>query len=140
MRGAIHAWAIATLTIGALACDSGPTGVSPIDRIDIESGNGQSAQAGTTLSSPVVAQVYREDGTEALFVLWVEMPGEGTLDLGGARGSGSGVLLQSPDMGTASVTWTLGNAPGPQQLRFFAVRAPGDTVEAIATAEALAPR
>lgn len=128
---------LATLAVG---CSTDPAGPSPIDRVVVESGDLQTGAPGDVLAQPVTARVYREDGSAAIYALWVHMEGEGAIDLGGARGSGVGALLQAPELGVASVTWTLGSQTGPQTLRFFAVRGPGDTVSVRATAQAVSPR
>jgi hypothetical protein len=133
--------AIVAMSLGyalTSAC-SGPVGPSPIERIVIESGDGQTGTAGEVLASPVTAQVFREDGSPAEFVLWVELVDPGTIDLAGSRASGQGTTVRTPDLGTATVLWTLGDDTGEQVLRFYVVPSMGDTISITTTAIATAP-
>lgn len=117
----------------------GITELPPVQRIQVDSGEGQSAVAGEVLAEPVVARTLREDGSAAAWLLYVEIPDGGTIELDGAGASGVGASIASPDRDMTSVRWTLGDTPGEQRLRFYAVPSRGDTIETIVTAQALAP-
>lgn len=124
----------------AAACEdvTDPPPATPLE-IVIESGDEQVGEAGDTLPEPLVAKVIRPDGSISQRGMWVELVDGGGADLGTARGSGEGVVLKSPTLGTISVGWVLSGAVGTQRLRLFALELYGDTVDAFATAEAAAP-
>lgn len=129
--------ALVLVLLPVAACDDGVDlpPATPLEVV-IESGDDQTAAAGDTLPLGVVAKVLRPDGEVSLRGIWVELVGEGTVELGGARATGEGAALKSPTLGTISVTWILGEEVGSQRLRFFTLELYGDTVEALATAEA----
>jgi hypothetical protein len=79
-------------------------------KIDIVHGNGQSAPAGATLAEPIVVKVT--DGLNR------PVAGQAVvfaIDAGGGQVSPASV--QTGDDGTASATWTLGNAAGQQTVK-----------------------
>lgn len=128
------------LLVPAVGCDDAVDlpAATPLE-IVIESGDGQVAPAGDTLPQSVVAKVLGPDGAVNLRGIWVELVDGGSVDLGGLRGSGQGVVLRSPTSGTVAVEWVLSEEVGTQTLRFFALELYGDTVEARASAEATTP-
>lgn len=123
----------------ATACEEG-TDLPPAIPLEIviESGDEQVGAAGDTLPEPVVAKVIRPEGLISQRGIWVELVDGGHADLGSVRGSGEGVVLKSPTLGTISVGWVLSDEVGTQRLRFFTLELYGDTVEALATAESTA--
>lgn len=131
MTGAAMAAALTGCGIAELA---------PVERIMVDAGEGQSAVAGALLDDPIVARTFREDGTTAAWLLHVQLLDGGAIDLGEAQAAGVGATVQSPDRDVTTVRWTLGDTPGEQRLRFFAVPSRGDTIEAIVTAQALTPQ
>ena len=124
--------------VTAVAC-GGPTELSPITEVVVESGDQQTGVAGQPLAQPIVVRVIREDGSAAVWVKYVQLVSDGELELGGARGGGPGVTITAPSDDQTSIVWTLGSEVGEQRLRIFAVPSRGDTIEAFATATAQAP-
>lgn len=108
-----------TLVPALLACLCGSCGgTSPVQRvvaaIQIVSGDGQTGVAGEQLPEPVVVRVTDSTGApvEGQIINFVVTVGGGSVF--------AGVALSDAD-GTARELWTLGPAPGPQQLAARAV-------------------
>jgi len=116
------------------ACSDDGTRPTQAVGVTVVSGDGQSGTAGSPLPELVVAQVVDKYGDPVARGIYVQiLSGDGAIAMTGRRGEGNGVILKSPTLGEARVHWTLGTA-GTQQLRFLAVDANGDTLNAVASA------
>ncbi|MEZ4417010.1 MAG: hypothetical protein R3E10_14760 [Gemmatimonadota bacterium] len=124
------------VTAGFSVACSDPHSPPLVGELEVLSGDGQTGRAGEPLSQQIEVRALWEDGSEAVYSIWVQLAqGSGFVDLGGAQAGGEGVTVAAP-VGRARVRWTLGPESGAQQLRFFAVRADGDTVAAVVMATA----
>ena len=129
-----------TLLTAVAACGDA-TDLPPATPVEIvvESGDEQTGPAGDTLPQPLVVTVLQENGEISLRPIYVELVDGGSAELGSARGSGEGVVLKAPGLGSASVEWILDDDVGTQSIRFFTLMLYGDTVDVLATAEATPP-
>lgn len=126
---------VSTLVVALLAaCSDDGTQLPKAVEVTVVSGDGQSGTADSPLLELVVAQVVDTYGYPVSRAISVQiLAGDGAIRMPGGSAAGNGAVLASPTLGEARVRWTLG-ASGPQQLRFFAVDASGDTLDAVASA------
>lgn len=129
------ALAVSTFVVALLAsCSDDGTQPTRAVGVTVVSGDGQSGPADAPLPELVVARVVDTYGDLASRGIRVQVfAGAGTIRMTSEMAAGNGSVLRSPTLGEARVRWTLG-ASGPQQLRFFAVDASGDTLNAMASA------
>jgi len=113
--------------------DSATVTVSlPAARIELASGGGQSAPAGTTLPQQVVARVVASDGV-----------GVGGVTVNFAVTSGGGSVTSasavSASDGSASTSWRLGSSAGAQTLSVTSTGLSGSPLTVNATATVITP-
>lgn len=105
-RAAVFVLAILVPT-WALSCDDESAEIA--GGIEIVSGDGQSAEVGTSLPEPVVVRVTDADRVplSGVGVSWKVTSGGGSVT----------AEIRSGHRGHASATWTLGSSVGQQSLR-----------------------